>query len=199
MIGEPITGESSKTGKVARACLITGLSLLTLLFAMLLPPYCWGLEVDPEQPEPLTLKVSTRTPERCRSASITVEAELTNTSEESLAIDPRFVWYQISFLTFRDEKERYSGGSRTLWSDPGPSDEGKYLVLKPGESFRDRRDLSLMDKFFQAPGKYTLQLTYAQFRELTIDGARLFNGSVRSNEIEFKIIKCRGKKQGKGE
>lgn len=194
MIEEPIMDERrNRTSRVLSTRLIMWVFLLALLSVLLLPTYCHPLSGNRGTVEALTLKLSAQTVVTCRGTSITVDAELVNTSNEQVAIDPRFVWYRISFLTFRDQNGKHTGGSRTMWGDPGPYDEGKYLVLKPGESFKDSRDLSLKEKFFKPGGKYTLQLTYSQFRETSFDGARVFNGSVSSNEIEFQTVTCRVK------
>jgi hypothetical protein len=145
----------------------------------------------------LTIKLEAENQSLCRGSQLSVSAKITNTGAESLAIDPQLLWSCLSFTASSRGKSGRAGiRTRTEIGDPDPSqDEPDYLVLRPGETFRETKSLSLKDDFFQMPGKYLMQLTYRQFREAAVNGVSVFVGTVPSNEIKFEVIAC-GKRRG---
>lgn len=146
----------------------------------------------------LTIRIETESQALCRGTHLSVNAEITNTGAESLAIDPKLLWSTLLFKASSKGKSGVRGiRIRTEIGDPDPSqDEPDYLILRPGATFRETKSLSLKEDFFQTPGKYLMRLTYRHFREGTTSGVSVFAGTVSSNEIEFKITAC-GKRRRK--
>lgn len=148
---------------------------------------------------PLAVRLKAESRVSCRVTHLSVSAEITNTGAESLAIDLNFLWSRLSFRASSKGKSGV-GGSRVSEAigDPGPSlYEPDYLILRPGETFRETKNLPLKDDFFQIPGKYLMQLTYGHFRAATTNGVPVFAGTATSNEIEFEIAAC-GKRRKNG-
>jgi hypothetical protein len=170
-----------------------------LLFALSSLIYVFGFSifskssVQAQSPtEPLAVKIKVESRQVCRGTALSVYAEIINNSTESLAIDPTFLWSRLSFTSSNKGKSGvYGSRTRTEVGDPDPfQDEPNYLVLRPGETFNETKELSLKDGFFEPLGKYTIRIKYVQFRDGRVKEVALFNGTVTSNEIEFEIATC---------
>jgi hypothetical protein len=144
---------------------------------------------------PFEFIIKAREDRICIGSPLTVQAKLKNTSSEPIAIDPRLIWYRISFRTFKSTLQGGEGKHRTIVGHPDQDDEGKYLILNPGELYEDSRTLSLDDDFFLGDGTYKIRMTYGSFREGRFGGSSIFNGTFTSNEVSFQIIRCQRKIQ----
>ena len=145
---------------------------------------------------PLLFRISTKPTVVCSGGSVVVSAELVNQSQETIVIDRRFIWYRSTFRFSKHEPDgSIKGRIKTTTGDPGPevSDETNYITLKPGQSHKDTRSFSLDDDFFRSTKTFTLQFTYGQFRDASVNGMPLFVGTIRSNTLELKIINCKRK------
>ena len=86
-----------------------------------------------------------------------------------------------------------SGCSLASVSDGGPDYVGKYLVLNPGESYKDKRTFKLDNEIFNSPGEFTMNVAYGQFLEEPFDGIAVWKGVVASAELNFRINACKSK------
>jgi len=137
--------------------------------------------------DPLVFKTEIRKDKNCTQPCLVVEASLTNTSSESLAIDTVGLQYLIEI---QKHISLPSGGSEAVMTkrgDYGPDqyNENTYKVLKAGDTYRTTINLPLMDKFFQGKGTYEIKFTYGQFRDYSFNGVKLFKGTIESSELEF--------------
>jgi hypothetical protein len=136
---------------------------------------------------PLVFKTEIRKDKDCTQPCLVVEASLTNTSSEALAIDTVGLQYLIEIRKFISLP---SGGSEEVMTkrgDYGPDqyNENTYRVLKAGDTYRTTINLPLTDKFFQRKGAYEIKFTYGQFRDYSFDGVKLFKGTIESSQLEF--------------
>jgi hypothetical protein len=139
---------------------------------------------------PLSLALTTSTARLCAGTPLLVQADLTNDSKDKIVIDLKGLWYQISFRAFRSSGNRSSARSRTSLGDGGPRYEGNYLVLDPGESYKASQTFKLDDEFFNDAGSFEISVTYGQFLSTAFGGVPVWRGSVNSDEMGFKIVRC---------
>ncbi len=160
---------------------------------------------DNQAAPPLRLKLTTATPVRCPGASLQVRAGLINESNGTIAIDVKYFWRRVSFNFFRSESSQTNpdgsgtgsntGGYLTKVGDGGPDYEGEYIVLGPGESYKASRTIKLDDEFFNSLASYTMKVSYGQFLDRSFEGVAVWKGSVESNSLNFKLVRCKGQKK----
>jgi hypothetical protein len=140
----------------------------------------------------LELKITMPANRACHGSCLNIEAEITNVSEENVVIDAKGLRYRISVEKFRPSLKGASVHSLSIQGDYGPEqyNETGYYVLKPKESHKTSFAISLRGDFFSDYGSYTITTTYGQFRKYTFNGTEMFQGTVKSNGVEFNIARC---------
>jgi len=194
MTKTPIQGENRRRTDEVQVSLRRHVFIATLLSLVCLN----GIPVSSREAlqetsakAPFEFQIKMRKDKICIGSLLTVHAKLKNTGSEAIAIDPRLIWYRISFRTFKSTLQGGEGKHKTIIGHPDQDDEGQYLILNPGESYEDSRMLSLDDDFFLSDGVYKIRVAYGSFREGRFGGSRIFNGTLTSNELSFQIIRCR--------
>ena len=145
---------------------------------------------------PLVFKTKTAGNKACLQSCLTIEASMTNTSSESIAIDTVGLRYAIEFRRYTSLPNGGSVQVMTKRGDYGPGqyNESTYQILKTGETYSTTLNLPLTERFFRVKGTYKIKFTYGQFRQYAFQSIRLFKGTVESNGSEFKIVRCSFKK-----
>jgi hypothetical protein len=141
---------------------------------------------------PLTFRIELSRKKRCQESCVAVTAEVVNESDEALAIDTNGLRYQIALDKLRTLPQGSTSRSLTMQGDYGPDqyNEATYKVLGPRESYKQTFSIPFAGEFFNDTGNYRFSVTYGQFREFRFKGAKLFKGTVKSNEIDFFIQRC---------
>lgn len=149
---------------------------------------------DKEIPLSYTLRLA-KAP-RCVGEAILAETVITNISSEDIVIDIKSLWARVSFVRSISSSKGASGGSLTIIGDDfsTPSDLRRYLILKPHQSYKETKEFSLTEKFFQAAASYSLAVTSRQFREGSQNGVPFFIGAVTSNQVGFELSICKRNK-----
>jgi len=184
MIKEQITAERShKTSDFDRVYLRFAICAVMMLVASSSLASTTSMQAG----NPLVFKTEIRKDKDCTQPCLVVEASLTNTSSEAIAIDTVGLQYLIEIRKFTSLP---NGGSEEMMSklgDYGPDqyNENTYRVLKAGDTYRTTINLPLTDKFFQRKGAYEIKFTYGQFRDYSFDGVKLFKGTIESSQLEF--------------
>jgi hypothetical protein len=169
---------------------------LSFVFMSILLTSAHSFVSSEEKASPLVMKLTITDIDICARSSLTAEVEIVNISKEEWAIDPQLMFYQTVFDKFISKRGKFSIGSKTKIGDPGPDYESKFLVLKPGQSYKRDIKVSLADGFFQDISRYTMKVTYGQFRESMANEVKVFRGTVTSNDVSFNIVNCKAKKRG---
>lgn len=86
------------------------------------------------------------------------------------------------------------GNYRTQIGDAGAYYKGNYIILKPKESYKTTRNISLDDEYFSSVGKYEMSVRYGQFLTAKHKEKDVWRGTVPSNTITFTINNCRKKR-----
>lgn len=154
-----------------------------------------GAAITQSPASPLVFRIAVK-PKNCRGSSLTVDAELINQGSESVAIDRRMSWYRSMFKYSTIASDgRIKGEIKTSNGDFGEAarDGSDYLILQPGQSYKASRSFSIEDEFFNSAETFSVQMTYGQFFEASTNQIPLFIGTVKSNEVEFKVTNCKRK------
>jgi len=152
----------------------------------------------PASGSPLLFKTVT-SGRACSETCVVIEASLTNTSSEDVAIDTVGMRYEINIRKFIDSPTGGSVQTMTKRGDYGPGqyNNSTYRVLKAGETYSTTLNFPLTDKFFRGKGSYKITFTYGQFREYVFQGAKLFKGTVESKALDFSVVACSSKEAKK--
>jgi hypothetical protein len=149
---------------------------------------------------PLVFKTEIPVNKVCSQSCVTIEASLTNTSSEDVAIDTVGLRCQMEIRKFTSLPTGGSVQVMTKRGDCGPGqyNDITYRVLKAGETYRTTLNLPLEDKFFHGKGSYKITFTYGQFREYVFQSVKLFKGTVESNSMDFSVVASSSKEAKKG-
>jgi hypothetical protein len=152
-------------------------------------------------PPPFRLKLTIQSTKVCLGEPIKVQVELINVSDKEEVVDVKNVWYRMSFSYFRNGQDRInpdgsgSGtdtiGSLTRVGDPGPNYKGQYITLHPGQSHKEARSIKLGEDFFKQSGAYTVTVAYGQFQDDSLEGIKVWRGTVESDALKFKVVTCK--------
>jgi hypothetical protein len=154
--------------------------LMTIATASIARPYPQSRDFSLP---PLKLGVIISNPDACLSKTVKLEIELQNVSDKRVVIDPKGIFYQISFSS--------RTGAMGSTHDVGNSEEEvQYLSLQPGESFRKQITYPINTHFFSTPGLYRVQIIYGQFKDTPPAALDLYRGAVESNVALFEISEC---------
>lgn len=145
---------------------------------------------------PLKLTISIKG-QSCVGKKLVFVSQIQNTSSRDQLIDIRNVrlyrtdiaFDKSSSETIPTPKVRTSFGDGFL---AGKNTLKKHLrLLKPGQSFEDEFEIDpVKDTFYDAVGKYVIQIGYGQYARLENTKGNLFVGSIDSNELVFQIRAC---------
>jgi hypothetical protein len=188
--------------KVAALCLVPLILLLDV-------PRGQTSQSEKKESEPLTLRIRMANSTVCiGTQSITLLAEITNMSNEPVAVDPDGIWYawyligKASDKDLKNEKDLGNGEfevhgppSRESVTDSvriGPSRPLKNArILRPGERVRLKRKVDFgKPPLLTEEREFDINIVYGQFDETSFRGVRLFRGAVSSNEFRFSVKDC---------
>lgn len=147
---------------------------------------------------PFVYKLTTSGSSFCAGGDLSLNVEIKNISDETLALDTTGLLYQYGF-----EKSAKEAQENTLEfpeylmqvSDPDMFSKGNFLYLYPQQSYKRSITMSLKKAFFEPSRTYKLHLMYGQFRENSFNGIKAFRDGVTSNDIEFEIKQCQATNQ----
>lgn len=131
----------------------------------------------------------------CAGSGLSVHAILTNVSHEDIAIDRWSLTYQVLFVPIENtpiatNRLQLEPPHVSSTGDTGMDYEGKFIVLKPGKSYRKKLRFSLSQDIFRRPGTFRLNVNYGQFSRDSYKGVRAYRDSVAANEVTFQIRSC---------
>jgi len=142
------------------------------------------------QQPPLRYRVVAVQPEICEGKDLDLELELENTSNHTLATDPKALSYQVSITG--------EGQGSSSVADPLRKPSASQLVtLPPGKSYRTTVRYPLKEARFPL-GIYRIRFTYGQFADESPTLPNLFRGTIDSNVVLFHIIDCERDELPKG-
>ena len=111
--------------------------------------------------------------------AFSVIAKIVNDGDQSIVVDKNSVGYETAFTT--------ENGVFSRRGEQANGYKGTYIILSPGKSFIDTREIELNDDFFESGREYKLKIMYGQFMDETFQGRTVWRGIVESNAIEFYL------------
>ena len=127
----------------------------------------------------------------CFGDSLNIIGKLTNISNNPIVIDTKQIGYSANYSWFTKTSKGDAVGSFNLISDVGPGYQPTFVILKPSESYSKKITLVLDKELFAQSRKYELQIGYGQFFRTQFQNIDVWNGVIKSNEIEITIKKCK--------
>lgn len=175
-----MTSQRDMAGASRRSVLMIAAVLISLAIATAAHS---RRQIEAPVSAPLKLRIIISDPDVCIKQKLNLEIELQNVSEKQVLIDPKGVFYQLSFSS--------KTGAMGSTHDSGYSDEAvQYVSLQPGESYRKQIPYSVNAPFFSAPGLYRVQISYGQFNDPSTTSQGLYRGVAVSNVVLFEIADC---------
>ena len=188
---------------MARICLLVLLSISFVLTGTLTSQPAQADKRPGERTDRkgLRLVLINKAKKSCSSTSVNLEARLTNTSKKKIVIDKKSLWYSISIEVLKSETVNGADGTelgggrdfsvKTILSPHYLRNTPDYIVLRPGQSFKDEN--SLVTANYKVGDRVRIQTTYGQFKAGNFQDVVVFRGTIESNTVQFRVTDCDGK------
>ncbi len=141
----------------------------------------------------MQLRLMMPLPDQCASsASVQLEAVVTNISNKAFAVETIGIPQSLSFNGPVPSSPEQGVRVKNVAYDPigGVKRPTRYVILKPGGVVVVPFSVSLRDPFFADSGVYSVQIRYSQFERSLFKGIRSYVGKAQSNEVLFRIRQC---------
>ena len=125
----------------------------------------------PGKVEQVELRLSSTKIMLCLGASLPLEMELINRSDQEIKIDKVDLWNSFSYRRLSKGNLGMGGGQESGCSHCG----GNFIFLPPGKIHESKFNFDLISDVFEEPGEYKIKLNYKQ---------------VSSNELHFELYDC---------